>query len=147
LTKVKGIYCLKKDEIIRGYNSFKNILTDSKIISNGFLKLNIQIKKEIRGSIENKIYKDPLANVKVGFVVSKRIVRKASLRNRLKRLTREAYRLNKYLLIVIKDYKVFLLFSYSEYYKDSYINLKIDDVNENMRLLLVKATDFINKSK
>ena len=147
MTKVKGIYCLKKDEIIRGYNSFKNILTDSKIISNGFLKLNIQIKKEIRGSIENKIYKDPLANVKVGFVVSKRIVRKASLRNRLKRLTREAYRLNKYLLIVIKDYKVFLLFSYSEYYKDSYINLKIDDVNENMRLLLVKATDFINKSK
>lgn len=147
MTKVKGIYSLKKDEIIRGYNSFKNILTDSKIISNGFLKLNIQVKKEISESIENQIYIDPLANIKVGFVVSKRIVRKASLRNRLKRLSREAYRLNKYLLIVLKDYKVFLLFSYSEYYKDSYKNLRVDDVKENMKLLLRKAADLINKEK
>lgn len=145
MTKVKGIYCLKKDEIIRGFNSFKNILTDSKTISIGFLRLNIQVKKEISGSIENQIYRDPLANVKVGFIVSKRIVRKASLRNRLKRLSREAYRQNKYLLIVIKDFKVYLLFSYSENFKESFNSLKIDDVNKNMRLLLKKAAEFINK--
>lgn len=146
MTKVRGIYCLKKDEIIRGYNSFKNILTDSKIISNGFLKLNIQIKKEISENIDNQIYKDPLADVKVGFVVSKRIVRKASLRNKLKRLARETYRTNKYLLIVIKNYKIFLLFSYSEYYKEIYKDIKIEDVNENMRMLLKKAADVINKN-
>jgi ribonuclease P protein component len=145
LTKVKGIYCLKKDEIIRGYNSFKNILTNSKVLTNSFLKLNIQINKEISVNTENQIYKDPLANVKVGFVVSKRIVKKAYLRNRLKRLTREAYRQNKYLLIVIQEFKVFLLFSYNEELKDSYKNLKFDDVNENMRMLLKKVTDFINK--
>ncbi|MFA5404458.1 MAG: ribonuclease P protein component [Ignavibacteria bacterium] len=147
MTKVKGIYCLNKDEIIRGYNAFKNILTGSKVLSNGFLKLNIQIKKEISENIGNQIYKNPLANVKVGFVVSKRIVKKASLRNRLKRLTRESYRLNKYLLIALNDYRVYLLFSYSENYKDTFKNLKFDDVNENTKLLLKKAIEFINKKK
>lgn len=146
MTKVKGIYCLKKNEIIRGFNSFKNILIDSKVIINGFLKLNIQVKKEISDNIDN-IYKDPLENVKVGFVVSKRIVKNAALRNRLKRISREAYRTNKYLLIVIKNCKVNLIFSYNQEYKNIFNVLKFDDVSKNMRALLMKTTDFINKQK
>ncbi len=146
MTKVKGIYSLNKNEIIRGYNSFKNILSDSKMITNGFLKLNIQVKKEISENIEN-IYEDPLENVKVGFVVSKRIVKNAALRNKLKRLSREAYRTNKYLLVVIKNRKVNLIFGYNEEYKDTFKVLKFDDVSKNMRVLLTKTTDFINKQK
>ena len=116
------------------------------MIINGFLKLNIQVKKEISENIEN-IYKDPLENVKVGFFVSKRIVKNAAMRNKLKRLSREAYRTNKYLLVVIKNYKVNLLFSYYEEYKDTFKVLKFDDVSKNMRVLLTKTTDFINKQK
>lgn len=145
MTKVRGIYCLKKDEIIRGFNSFKNILTESKVYFSGFIKLNIQVNKEISESTNIKIYKDPLANVKVGFVVSKRFVKKASLRNRLKRLARESYRTNKYLLINLKGCTVSLLFGYSELNKDDYSNLKLKDVNENLKILLKKASDFINK--
>lgn len=146
MTKVKGIYSLKKNEVIRGYNSFKNILADSKMIINGFLKLNIQVKKDLAENIDN-IYEDPLENVKVGFVVSKRIVKNAALRNKLKRLSREAYRTNKYLLIVIKNRKVNLIFGFNEEYKDTFKALKFEDVNKNMRTLLTKTTDFINKLK
>jgi ribonuclease P protein component len=145
LAKVNGIYCLRKKEIIRGYNSFKNILTDSKLITNSFLRLNIQVKEEIKYSKENKIIKDPLNNVKVGFVVSKRIVRKASVRNRMKRLSREAYRLNKSMLEVNEGISVYMLFGYSEKHKDNFGNLDIDVVNANMRTLLLKVSDFLNK--
>jgi ribonuclease P protein component len=145
LTKVRGIYCLKKDEIVRGFNSFKNIFTDSKVISNGFLKLNIQIAKENSINKINDIYKDPLHNIKVGFVVSKRMVKKASQRNRLKRLAREAYRANKYMLIGIKEYEVNILFGYIDDSKEHFKDLKFDEVNENMKALLKKIISFIIK--
>ena len=143
MTKVNGIHCLKKNEIIRGYNSFKNILVDSKIITNSFLRLNIQVKEN--GEIQ--IIKDPLNNVKVGFVVSKRFVRKATMRNRLKRLTREAYRLNKNILNVPEKYEVKMLFGFNESYKDNFENLDLIVVNANMRTMLLKVTDFLNKRK
>jgi ribonuclease P protein component len=147
LTKVNGFYCLKKSEIVRGYNSFKNILVDSKIITNSFLRVNIQYKKENTENKEIQILKDPLTNVEVGFVVSKRIVRKASLRNRLKRLLREAYRVNKHILVGVKEYETSLLFGYNEAYKDEFKILDIEVVKVNMRMLLEKAVDFLNKRK
>jgi len=147
LTKVNGVYCLSKNEIIRGYNSFKNILVSSKVITNRFLRLNIQIRKEITNNKEIQISKDPLTKVKVGFVVSKRFVRKASKRNRLKRLAREAYRLNKDLLVSTVDYEIFLLFGYNEAYKDEFENLNADVVKANMRILLEKVLDYLKKQK
>jgi ribonuclease P protein component len=147
LTKVNGIYCLKKSEIIRGYNSFKNILASSKLITNSFLRVYIQVNSYNKGTEEAKILKDPLANVKVGFVVSKRIVRKASKRNRLKRLTREAYRMNKYLLGIYPDKEINLLFGFNESFKESLNNLEIEIVKANMRMLLQKVLGFLNKEK
>jgi ribonuclease P protein component len=143
LTKVNGIYCLKKNEILRGYNSFKNILVDSKIITNSFLRLNIQVKEY--GEIQ--IIKDPLNNVKVGFVVSKRFVKKAVMRNRLKRLTREAYRLNKNILEVPEKLHVKMIFGYNESHKNNFDSLDLNVVNANMKTMLLKATDYLNKRK
>jgi len=147
LTKVNGIHCLKKNEIIRGYNSFKNILVDSKIINNTFLRLNIQVKEEIKENGEIQIIKDPLNNVKVGFVVSKRFVRKATMRNRLKRLAREAYRLNKSILNVPEKFQVKILLGFNESYKENFKNLDLIIMNANMRTMLLKVTDFLNKRK
>jgi len=147
LTKVNGIHCLKKNEIIRGYNSFKNILVDSKIINNTFLRLNIQVKEEIKENGEIQIIKDPLNNVKVGFVVSKRFVRKATMRNRLKRLAREAYRLNKNILNVPEKFQVKILLGFNESYKENFKNLDLIIMNANMRTMLLKVTDFLNKRK
>ena len=147
MTKVNGIHCLKKNEIIRGYNSFKNILVDSKIINNTFLRLNIQVKEEIKENGEIQIIKDPLNNVKVGFVVSKRFVRKATMRNRLKRLTREAYRLNKNILNVPEKFQVKILLGFNESYKENFKNLDLIIMNANMRTMLLKVTDFLNKRK
>ncbi len=145
MNKVKGIYSLKKSEIIKGYNAFKNILTNSKVISNSFLKLNIQIKRENSDNKSNSIFNNPLDNVKVGFIVSKRIVKKSSLRNRLKRLAREAYRLNKYMLVMFKEYNIYLLFSYCEEYKHIYKNLKFNEVNETVKILLKQTIEYIKK--
>lgn len=147
MTKVNGIHCLKKNEIIRGYNSFKNILVDSKIINNTFLRLNIQVKEEIKENGEIQIIKDPLNNVKVGFVVSKRFVRKATMRNRLKRLAREAYRLNKSILNVPEKFQVKILLGFNESYKENFKNLDLIIMNANMRTMLLKVTDFLNKRK
>ncbi len=147
MTKVNGIHCLKKNEIIRGYNSFKNILVDSKIINNTFLRLNIQVKEEIKENGEIQIIKDPLNNVKVGFVVSKRFVRKATMRNRLKRLAREAYRLNKNILNVPEKFQVKILLGFNESYKENFKNLDLIIMNANMRTMLLKVTDFLNKRK
>jgi ribonuclease P protein component len=147
LTKVNGFYCLKKTEIIRGHNSFKNILVDSKVLSNSFLKVYIQYKKENSEIKDIQILKDPLNNVKVGFVVSKRVVAKASLRNRLKRLLREAYRLNKHIPDNFVYNKVYLLFGYSERYKKEFNKLDIEIVKINMRMLMEKVVDYLNKQK
>ena len=147
MTKIKGFYCLNKSEIVRGYNSFKDILVDSKIIYNNFLKLNIRFKKD---NIVNKDFqniKDPLQSVKVGFVVSKRVVKKSSFRNKLKRLLRESYRLNKHILdnIVYKD--VCILFGYNDSHKKDFVNLDMQLVNANMKMILEKTLDFLNKQK
>jgi ribonuclease P protein component len=147
LTKVNGIYSLGKPEIIRGYNSFKNILVNSKIISNSFLKLYIQIKKSTAGEKETENFKDPLNKVKVGFVVSKRMVKKASARNRLKRLAREAYRMNKFLLNDAAGTEINILFGYVESYKDDFANLDFQIVDANMRMLLLKTLDYLKKQK
>lgn len=87
---------LSKHEIIRGYNAYSRVLQNSVLISTNILKAFISNQSKDTISIESS--QSPLFtnNVKVGFIIAKKKIKKAVLRNRIKRLLREAYRLNKY---------------------------------------------------
>ena len=93
---------LSKDEILRGYDSFKNVFIRSKVIDTGCLKCYIQFNNNSASPQSNK----------VGFTVSKKKVRKAFVRNRIKRLLKEAYRNEKHHLKVKKN--LIMIFTFSD---------------------------------
>jgi len=76
---------LKKSEILRGYGSFRRVLTQGENFTSGSLRCSILINNEEKNGIS------------VGFAVTRNI-KKAVLRNRIKRLLRETYRLNKHII-------------------------------------------------
>jgi ribonuclease P protein component len=78
------INTLKRSEIIRGFRSFEQVLQNSRKIDNCDISAYLNICKEIS---------EPL--VKVGFLVSKKKIKKSHYRNRIRRLLKESYRLNK----------------------------------------------------
>lgn len=71
-------YKLPRDEILRGRDKFDNVFKNGLMIAGTHVSI-IYVKSDSK---------------KIGFAVSKR-VKKAVSRNRLKRLLREIYRLNK----------------------------------------------------
>lgn len=91
---------LSKQDIIRGHNSYKRILQNSITISSEFLKafISIQSQKHSTSTEDNLIISPHFTNnVKVGFIIAKKKIKNAVLRNRLRRLFKETFRLNKYL--------------------------------------------------
>jgi len=111
---------LRKDELIRGHNSYLKVLKSSALVSTNFLKAFVsqegKEKKPSDLSTEVKAFREsPLFtnNVKVGFVVAKKKVKKAVVRNRIRRLLKESYRLNKDLYKAI-EVKLNIIFSVSE---------------------------------
>ncbi len=91
---------LRKQDIIRGHNSYKRILQNSITISSQFLKafINIQDQNYYSSKEDNSTISPHFTNnVKVGFIIAKRKIKKAVLRNRLRRLLKETFRLNRYL--------------------------------------------------
>lgn len=88
-------FTLRKSEILRGYNSFYYILQNSKTVSTEYLKAFVNI--QITDTSIKEFNKSPLftENVKVGFIIAKKKIKKSVKRNRIKRLFKEAYRLNK----------------------------------------------------
>lgn len=80
---------LGKDEILRGFEAYKKVFRNSKIAETKYLKLYYQ-KTDFRLS--------PQLMIRVGFTVSKKKLKGAVRRNRIKRLLKEAYRLNKHIL-------------------------------------------------
>jgi ribonuclease P protein component len=77
---------LRKREILRGYQSFSTILSKGRSLQAGTVRCYVLVGQgKGRG-------------VKVGFAVS-RSIRESVARNRLRRFLREAYRINKQILL------------------------------------------------
>lgn len=78
-------HTLPKKEILRGYQSFSNVLSGGKLYQQGIVRcfLLSTVKKGAR--------------IKVGFALA-RGIQPAARRNRIKRLLRESYRKNKQIL-------------------------------------------------
>lgn len=85
---------LTKKEILRGYNTYQNVIKNSISVSTGFLKAFVNLRKE--PDIIDSIKSPPVtAKVMVGFIIAKKKIKKAYQRNRIRRLIKESYRLNK----------------------------------------------------
>jgi len=87
----KTSFKISKKEIVRGYKSFENILTHSKLFKTELLTGHLRTNKL---SLKNSPLK--MNTVKVGFIISKKKIRKSNNRIKIKRLIKEAYRLNRH---------------------------------------------------
>lgn len=144
---------LRKCEIIRGHNSYLKIIKSSNLVSTNFLKafVNQEGKEKtqlVLTSEINAFSESPLFtyNVKVGFVVAKKKIRKAVTRNRIRRLLKESYRLNKNLFSA-PAYKLNILFTITESgFKlfEEVPETKFEVIDSEMKLL---ATKIINLYK
>jgi ribonuclease P protein component len=81
---------LQKSEILRGDKRFELIVRDGKTLRAGTILCSYKINPS--GETTSR----PI--IQAGFSVPRRIIKKAIDRNRVKRLMRESYRLNKYIL-------------------------------------------------
>ena len=134
---------LEKSEIIRGYKSFEAIFNDSKQFKTNLLTGYLKANK-----ISLLTRKSPQNSIKVGFIVSKKKFRKASRRNRIRRLMRESYRLNKhYYLEIIKNYSIQLIIGLNSgpeimAVKDEVL-FDFRKINIEMEKLLTKINSFL----
>lgn len=133
---------LRKDEIIRGHNSYLRVLENSISVSTEFLKA--FINKESKDSNS----KSPLFtnNVKVGFIIAKKKIKKSVLRNRIRRLLKESYRFNKIFFNTL-PFSLNIIFSLNdkgyEYFNKN-PDTKISFVTEEMKLLQSKIIKHFN---
>ncbi len=86
-----------------------------------------------------KIEHNSMYAIQAGFSVSKRKFKKAVDRNRIKRLMRESYRMQKHTLYQNMDNKYIIMFTYLDEKEHKYV-----DIEEKMIHLLAK---FIKNSK
>jgi ribonuclease P protein component len=87
-TKTKKL-TLPRAEIIRGYGTFEKIMNGPLVFSKGTVSFFLKHK--------SLVYKDPPMNCyKVGFLVSRKKIKSSVKRNRIRRILRELFRLNKY---------------------------------------------------
>lgn len=84
-------FTLKKSEILRGKKNFEHLVRNSKKFESKFLRCYVALKPEEENHSNKQVV--------VAFSVNKKLVAKAVDRNRIRRLMRESYRLNKSILL------------------------------------------------
>lgn len=140
-------YKLPKQEILRGFKAYSKVLNSSK----SFICNNVRVFFRVeRNETETEEKKQRLYPIKMGILVSKKKVPKASKRNRVKRLIRESYRLNKNLLNDIKEENLNLtmIFSLTDIGYERFTNtknFKMNDLFDDVQYLLKKIKKHINK--
>lgn len=120
-----GTSSLNRSNIIRGFNVFSDILSSSKIIQSNNIKAYVQTqnKEPLNKNLNSPLVTD---NVKVGFIIAKKYIRKSCFRNRIKRLLRESYRNNK---IVSGNFKINIIYSLT---KNGYNHFKENPMTKNI---------------
>jgi len=107
-------FTLRKSEILHGYGLFNEIFSKGEVVAGRLMRAFI---KKVNEAEDRDIY------LKVGFTVSKKI-RLAVHRNRIKRLMRESYRLNKHLLIQLLKSKGIYLYMILIYIGNDRLDIK-----------------------
>lgn len=146
----KKKFGLKKTQILRGFDAYKKVLDNSRLYSTDLLLAYVNKEKQ-PGPSENNPGKvlSPLTpsglilKVKVGFIISKKKIRKAVNRNYGKRLLKEAFRLSRYHVeerIEGSNRSYNIIFAYSANGIEKLKNKAIDfeDLKDEMRILLQK---------
>jgi ribonuclease P protein component len=121
---------LSKAEILRGHEAFREVLTKGRRLQGNHILSYLQrINSQHNRAVP----------VQVGFAVG-RGVKSAAKRNHVRRLMREAYRLNKSILIkVAREKQKFLniVFLYMESKNVNTSRLKLKDIESDIRRTLV----------
>lgn len=129
---------LPKELIIRGHESFSKIFESSEKTNSGFLRA--YVRTHISENKNN--FNSPSASIKAGFVVTKKRIRKAVPRNRVKRLLREAFRMEKVNIptdMIKKNYEIIFTLSDSGYEGFAEGNFNIVNARNDMNKLLIKV--------
>lgn len=138
-------YSFRKNEILRGYNAYSKVLQESVLLSSDYLKAFVNSENKDPVSIDVTNSPHFTDNVKVGFIIAKKKIKKAVLRNRIKRLLKESYRLNKNLLNPIHP-EVNIIFSLTDKGYKYFLNEKDTTfffVDAEMKNLLFKINSHI----
>lgn len=135
---------LSKDEILRGYGVFQKVLRESRSVSANFLRVHAVYPGSGK---ESKNSSPPLTpRVRVGFLVTKKKIRKSFLRNRIRRLLKETYRKNKSTLL-FENRNMDLLFTLTDRGYEQFFNEPMPKqmlFEEDMKYIIRKILDRTN---
>ena len=129
---------LPKELIIRGHEAFSKIFESSGKTNCGFLRAYVRTYiSDIKSN-----FNSPSISIKAGFVVTKKRIRSAVRRNRVKRLLREAFRLEKVNIpsdAVKKNFEVIFTLSDSGYDNFTEGKFDIQTARNDMKKLLIRV--------
>jgi ribonuclease P protein component len=133
-------FTLKKSEILRGKKNFERLVKNSKKFEGKFLRCFV--------SIQSREEQHSVKHVVVAFSVNKKLLAKAVDRNRIRRLMRESYRLNKTILINSNpdsSKQVQLLFVYTVPRKQDSTLPSFASIQDDIKFLLETISTYIGE--